>query len=191
MHEKMLTTIKDGIHTIAIDDARYARGDDCTELIFVFCRGLFLEKVIRSRISVDGLDATETIIRILINRKEQYGIILTHGVTFGGFNVIDIQKIYTILKKPIISVTENQPTGEIMLDALKKLPNFKIRGKMMQSAGELYTTNPEIGKNNLYFHIKGISEGTAKDYLTKFGVRSRLPEPLFLAHKIASGIISE
>jgi endonuclease V-like protein UPF0215 family len=184
----MLNNIKDGIHTVAIDDARYMKGETHTDLFFVFCRGQFLEKVIRTEISIDGTDGTDAIIQILSGFKQEFRLIVTHGVTFGGFNVVDIRKIHRTLEKPIITVTENKPIGDNMINALKNLPDHESKINMIHSAGELYTYSPAIGQNNLYFHIMGITEEKASEYLKKFGMRSRLPEPLLLAHKIASGI---
>jgi len=58
---------------------------------------------------------------------------------------------------------------------------------MFVRAGPLLSVQTELGSNKLYFHIKGISETLAKKFLKKFAIRSRLPEQLLLAHKIASG----
>lgn len=183
----MHSNIKEGIHTVAIDDARYNKGDTQTDLVFAFCKGFFLEKVIRAKIDIDGIDGTEVIVRILTKFKEQFSVVLTHGITFGGFNVVNIQEIHDFINKPILSVTENKPTGDNMLNALKNLPDFEKKSKMITLAGDLFSFNPKIGKNKLFYHIKGISEEQAKNFLKKLSIRSRLPEQLLLAHKIASG----
>jgi hypothetical protein len=187
--ENLIKEIKDGIFTVGIDDSVHERGGKReVKLFFIFCRGPFIEKVTYTYIEVDGLNATEAIIRVLLSeKKERFSIIVTHGITVGGFNLFDIEKIWESIKKPIISVTENKPMGDSMLKALKKLPNQKTREEIFGRAGPLLSVQTELGSNKLFFHIKGISEELAKKFLKKFAIRSRLPEQLLLAHKIASG----
>lgn len=186
--ENLINEIKDGIFTVGIDDSVHERGGKWTKLFFVFCRGPFIEDVLHTHIEVDGFDATEAIIRVLLSKKKEcFSLILTHGITAGGFNLFDIEKIWQSVKKPIISVTENKPMGDSMLNALKKLPDHKTREKVFARVGPLLSVQTELGSNKLYFHTKGISESLAKQFLKKFAIRSRLPEQLLLAHKIASG----
>lgn len=185
----MIKEIKNGIFTVGIDDSVHKRGGRReTKLFFIFCRGQFIEKVSQTQIEVDGFDATKAIIRILLSeKKERFSLIVTHGITAGGFNLFDIEKIWQSVKKPIISVTENKPMGDSMLNALKKLPDHKTREDIFVRAGPLLSVQTDSGTNKLYFHVKGISETLAKKFLKKFAIRSRLPEQLLLAHKIASG----
>ena len=186
--EKLIKEIKDGIFTVGIDDSVHERGERLTKLFFIFCRGQFIEKISHTDIEVDGFDATEAIIRVLLSEKKDcFSLILTHGITTGGFNLIDIEKIWQSVRKPIISVTENKPMGDSMLKAIKKLPDHKTREEIFVRAGPLLSVQTELGRNKLYFHIKGISISLAKKFLKKFAIRSRLPEQLLLAHKIASG----
>lgn len=180
--------IKDGIHVVGIDDAKHKRGGYTTHLIFVFCGGLFIESVMQCEIKVDGLNSTDMIIETLKPLKDKFQIILIHGVTTGGLNVVDIERINSILEKPVIAVTENKPTPDSIFDALKNLPDFEIKKNIIERAGHQYSVSTSIGKNKLYFQIKGIDERSARQFLKKFSVRSRLPEQLLLAHKIASGL---
>lgn len=183
----MLSEIKNGIFSVGIDDAIHKRGGKKTELFFIYCRGQFLEKISHTPIEVDGFDATEAIIHTLKPQTENFALIVTHGLTVGGFNLIDIEKVNTIVKRPIIAVTENKPTGDSILNAIKNLSEYKIRKDILDRAGPLYSVQTKIGSNRLYFHIKGINELLAKKFLKKFSIRSRLPEQVLLAHKIASG----
>jgi endonuclease V-like protein UPF0215 family len=184
----MITNIKKGIQVVGMDDAIHERGGDETELVFVFCSGTFLEKIIVAKIDVDGFNSTRVIIDTLKPVLTHFRILVTHGITAGGFNLFDIQEIHDELQKPIIAVTENEPRGNSIRDAIKNLPDYEKRKKSIDKAGELYSVKTSAGDNDLYFHVKGISEKMAKQYLKKFAVRSRLPECLLLAHKIGSGL---
>ncbi|MCP4763850.1 MAG: DUF99 family protein [archaeon] len=182
----MLKEIKDGIQTVGIDDSIHNRGDLYTELFFIFCRGTFIENIVHKRVEVDGLDSTKVILEVLKPLKEQFRLITLHGITVGGFNLVDIEKIFNSLDKPIIAVTENKPEGNSMYEALKNLPQYEMRKKIFDKAGPIHSIQTQVGKNELFYHLKGIENSLAIKFLNKFAVRSRLPEQLLLAHKIAS-----
>lgn len=178
--------IKDGIFVVGIDDAPHKRENLTTELFFIFCRGTYLERIDHATIDVDGLNSTEIVIKKLKPIIDQFQLIATHGITTGGFNILDIEKISTTLNVPIISVTENQPRGNF-LEAIKNLPEYQKRKSIAENAGTLYSYITPIGKNPVYFYTFGIEKKLALQFLKKFSLRSRLPEQLLLAHKIASG----
>ena len=123
----MTSQIKDGIHVVAIDDAPHIRGDSTTELYFVYCKGIFIEKISYTTITVDGLDATSAMLRELKKEIKAFTIILLHSSTVGGLNIVDIQLLSDVLDKPILAVTENPPTDNLIEDALKFLPNSDDR----------------------------------------------------------------
>ncbi|MHA1681113.1 MAG: endonuclease dU [Promethearchaeota archaeon] len=184
----MIRSIKEGIQVVGIDDAVHQRGDETTELIFTFCKGTFLEYFRHATIDVDGLNGTDVIIDTLEPVKNRFRIIVTHGITIGGLNLIDIDRIHDVLEKPIIAVTENTPSGDSLLEAISHLPGADKRKKIVTRAGDMFPAKTRMGKNALYFHVKGMSVDLAKIYLKKFSVRSRLPECVLLAHVIGSGI---
>ena len=117
----------------------------------------------------------------------QFQIILTHGITAGGFNLIDIDRIFKELGKPIISVTENTPQG-LFDQAAQNLPDYEIRKSIIERAGEQHSYVTPAGQNPVYFQYKGLELKSVHQFLKKFTKRSRLPEQLLLAHKIATGL---
>ncbi|MHA1727984.1 MAG: endonuclease dU [Promethearchaeota archaeon] len=184
----MFLNIKSGIFSVAIDDAIHERGEKHTELFFIFCRGQFLEKILHTTINVDGFDATEEIISTLKPFRDRFAIIITHGITVGGFNLIDIEKVCNGINRPVIAVTENKPAGgNAMREALKNLPECERRLQIFDRAGDIFSVKTDLGQNKLHYHIMGLDESSARKFLKKFAIRSRLPEQLLLAHKIASG----
>lgn len=180
--------IKDGIHVVGIDDAPHQRDDESTDIVLVFCEGLFLENVSIRKIDVDGLNVTDILIDELSDKIEHFQMVVTHSITFGGFNLLDIDKLHKIICKPIIAVTENKPDQTKFQDALKNLTEFQKRSMILQNAGPFYEIKPSVGENPIFFYKKGMEINDAEQFLKKFSVRSRLPEQVLLAHKIASGI---
>ncbi|MHA1792063.1 MAG: endonuclease dU [Promethearchaeota archaeon] len=187
----MINFIKKGIQIVAIDDAPHERGNIHTHLAFVFCRGMFLEHFLHARIKVDGLDATDVVIKTLSPHANLFRLVVTHGITVGGFNMLDIKQLMEVLEKPVISVTENKPNDGALELATSHLHDQEKRLELISRAGPLYHVKTDAGKNELFFHAQGIRVEIAKRFLKKFSVRSRLPECLLLAHKIATGLKME
>ena len=182
----MTNLVKDGIHVVGIDDAPHSRAHDRTHIVFAFCEGLFLENLVVRTIDVDGLNATKVISDTLDEHINYFQMVITHGITFGCFNLLDVVDLYDQIRKPIICVTENEPDQESFRSAIGNLDNVNLRTKIVKKAGELYNCTTGIGKNSVYYHLKGLSSGEADEVLKKFAVRSRLPEQVLLAHKIAT-----
>ena len=178
--------IKDGIFTVGIDDSPHVFGIPTTELFFIFCSGTYLERIEYATIEVDGLNATGVVLNKLVPLKDQFQIVVTHSITVGGFNVLDIEEISRVLEKPVIAVTENPPKGNF-LEAIKNLPDYDERKRIIENAGLEHSTLTPIGKKKVYFRFKGIDEKSTIKFLKKFAKRSRLPEQVLLAHKIATG----
>ena len=56
-----------------------------------------MDGVLRSDITKDGLDATDVICN-MIKKSKHYGqirVVMLDGITYGGFNVVDIEEAYT------------------------------------------------------------------------------------------------
>ncbi len=182
----MLSKIKDGIHLVAIDDAPHKRGQTKTELFFVYCKGIYLERVTHAAITVDGEDATQIILDELNSNTADFTLILLHGVTVGGLNIVDIRHLYKTLDKPLLAITENPPKHDTILSAIDHLENPELRKNLVKKAGPFFSFLTPQGSVPVSYHACGVSEEVAKEFFTKFSLRSRLPEQLLIAHKIAS-----
>ncbi|MBN2151119.1 MAG: DUF99 family protein [Candidatus Lokiarchaeota archaeon] len=184
----MIRSIKGGLQVLAIDDKLHQRGDKTTKLAFVLCQGTWLDKVLSAEIEVDGLDATAVVIKTLLPIAQQFRLLLTHGITTGGLNMVDIDAVHRALDRPVIAVTENRPEGGSLHEAIKHVPGEAERRAILDRAGEMHAFRPRAGETEVYFYTKGIDVKLASQYLKKFAVRSRLPECLLMAHKIATGL---
>ena len=87
--------IKPEIRILAIDDSPLI--NDKILIIGTFFRGGDqLDGILRSEITKDGMDATEVLVRMIKNSKyfTQIRVIMLDGVTYAGFNPIDITCLY-------------------------------------------------------------------------------------------------
>ncbi|MFX0075534.1 MAG: DUF99 family protein, partial [Candidatus Hermodarchaeota archaeon] len=88
--------------TIGFDDAKFNfnSGLKTTDLIGIICQGTRMVGMVKKEISIDGDDATEVLIELTKQNEKHVQYILTDTITFGGFNLIDLEKVYDDTNKP-------------------------------------------------------------------------------------------
>ena len=156
----------------------------------VFRGGYWLDGVISTRVEVDGFDATDKIASMVNGspHHKQLRVIMLDGVTFAGFNIVDIKKLNRATQLPVIAVTRDEPDFDDINKALKKLPRSEERWKAVQNAGKITKVYTRNRKEKVYMETAGIQEEDAERILRLTSTRSSVPEPLRVAHLIASGI---
>ncbi len=156
----------------------------------VFRGGYWLDGVMHTKIAVDGSDATEKITEMVTcsPHYKQLRVIMLNGVTFAGFNVVDIKALNAETKLPVIAVTREKPDLAEIRDALKHLPRSEERWRAVLNAGDLVEAAAEHGRERVYLHAAGISVEDARRVVRLTSTRSNVPEALRVAHLIASGI---
>ncbi|MGQ9623778.1 MAG: endonuclease dU [Candidatus Bathycorpusculaceae bacterium] len=189
---KKLRVIKPEIRVLGIDDGVFTpRVKGLVPVIgVVFRGGYWLDGVMHTDIEVDGFDATNKIISMIKNSPhyKQLRIIMLDGVTFAGFNVVDIARLNAETKLPVIAVTREKPNFEEIHKALKNLPKGEERWKAILNAGEVFEVTCRNESEKVYIQISGIFKEDAEKILRLTSTRSNIPEALRVAHLIASGI---
>lgn len=110
------------------------------------------------------------------------------GVTFAGFNVVDIKQLNMDTKLPVIAVTRDKPDFDDIQRALRHLPDPVKRWQAVLNAGQIIEVSTQDKKKKVYIEISGILEDDARKILRLTSTRSNVPEALRVAHLIASGI---
>jgi endonuclease V-like protein UPF0215 family len=155
----------------------------------IFRAGNWLDGVLSTYIYGDGTDATEKIAAMVKNSRNlgQLGVIMLDGITFGGFNLVNIRQIFESTGVPVIVIMRRIPNFERIEKALKRFDDWENRWANVLEAGEVYRVdNPEP----IYMQIHGINREDAEDIVRLSTTRSAIPEPLRVAHIIAAGIVT-
>lgn len=182
--------MKDNPIIIGIDDAtfRLKTNIKTTQLIGVVCQGIRMVSVSRTEIQIDGNNATEKLIELVKQNEKHVQLILTHTITFGGFNLINLNTIYNELNKPVIAINDRKVELDSVIKAItNKFPNtYKQKIQNIIDAGNLYHTQIETagGLSEIYFHSKGINSNEVDLLLKKICIDSKLPECIRIAHLI-------
>ena len=152
----------------------------------VYHFGMRLEGVLSDKIRRDGINATRTIVRLVSKShyREHIQAVLLQGITFAGFNVVDLQAAFDALKLPVIAVSRRQPDMEAVRTALlDHVPGGQPKWRLIQKAGPV---EPAAG---VYVQRAGISLRDTETLIERLALNGRLPEPLRTAHLIAGGIV--
>ena len=186
--------IKEEIRILGIDDGPFGFGEGNRALLVgtVFRGGAWLDGVLTTKVLVDGDDATTEIIQMILKSRHrgQVRVVMTDGLTVGGFNVIDAREVFRSSGLPVISVTRSKPDLDSIRAALKKFPDSEQRWERIRKAGPpvKHVFGRPRGKGSVYFQGFGIREEDAHSIIEMTSTRSLMPEPVRVAHIIASGV---
>ncbi|MDO9518132.1 MAG: DUF99 family protein [Methanosarcinaceae archaeon] len=182
--------IKPEIRILGIDDSALI-SDSITIIGVVFRGGKWLDGVLRSEITRDGMDATDTIIDMVISTKHysQIRVIMLDGVTYGGFNPVDIVRIYEETDLPVIVIMRACPDLEKIEAALKNLTQPDKRLEIILRAGRITRVVTKNTSNPIYIQCAGIDREDARRIVQLTSTRSNVPEPIRVAHLIATGVV--
>ena len=156
----------------------------------VFRGGYWLDGVMHTEVEVDGVDSTEKIASMIMTSPhyKQLRVLMLDGITFAGFNVVNIKELNTKTRLPVIAVTREKPNFTEIREALNNLPENEERWKIIQNTGKMLEVSTRSENEKVYVQLSGILEEDARKILQLTSTRSSVPEALRVAHLIASGI---
>lgn len=179
--------IKPQIRILAIDDSPLINEE--VAIIGTFFRGgEQLDGVLRAEIKKDGMDATDVIISMIKNSKyfAQVRIIMLDGITYAGFNPVDINMINKETNIPVIVFMRSCPDFEKIRLALENLPEPEKRWDIIQRAGKVHRIDSD---NPVFIQVRGMDRNSAAKVVQLTSTHGNIPEPLRVAHLIATGVV--
>ncbi|MFH1316174.1 MAG: DUF99 family protein [Candidatus Woesearchaeota archaeon] len=183
--KKKKSFLKKEIRVIGIDDAPFDKFKEKENLVIgtIYRGGDFMDGVLSTHVQVDGDDSTHKISMLINNSKfkSQLRCILLDGIALSGFNVIDIKELKKKTRLPVMVIMRHYPDIDKIKNALEKVkkPEKMI---LIEKAGKIH----EI--NGLFVQLAGMTMSKAKEILEITCTRSQIPEPIRMAHIIASGV---
>ncbi len=184
--------IKNEFRVIGIDDGRFIphMNGEVLAVGVVFRGSDSIEGVIHTKISIDGLDATTKLSEMINSspHRQQLRLIMLNGLTLAGFNVVDIKQLNEATGLPVLVFIRKKPDMGAIFQAVENLRNSDQRKQMILNAGEIFQITHKGVK--LCLELAGLSIVDAVEVLKVTSKRASLPEPLRVAHLIASGITS-
>ncbi|OYT26808.1 MAG: hypothetical protein B6U97_03085 [Candidatus Altiarchaeales archaeon ex4484_96] len=184
-------SIKDEIRVLGVDDAPFSLlEDDKTYIIgTVFRGGSWIDGVMRSEVEVDGIDSTDKLIEMVNkSRFKDLRVILLDGLGFGGFNLVDIKRLHEETALGVIVVVRKMPDFKAIDEVVSGLRHEKYYRRCMLHAGKPFKVVTRENKH-IYIQYHGLSLEDARSIVKLTSTRSLIPEPIRVAHLIASGFV--
>lgn len=177
------------MRVLGIDDSPFSFSDSKVTVIGVVMRvPSYVEGVMHSRVTIDGEDGTDVLTGMINSSryKEQLRLVILDGIAMGGFNVIDIKALNLETGLPVASVTRDPPDFAKIEEALRHhFSDWQQRLRII-SGSPLFQV--QTAHKPLHVAAVGIEESEAADLIKSSIVRGALPEPIRVAHLIASAI---
>jgi len=194
LKHKSFRVIKPEIRVLGVDDCPFiphTKGQ-VPVIGVVFRGGYWLDGVMHTKIAVDGFDATEKIGSMITSSPhyKQLRVIMLNGITFAGFNIVNVKGLNAATKLPVITVTREKPDFADIHKALQHLSNSEERWEAILNAGEPIEVSTRNAKAKVYMQTAGVSKEDAQKILRLTSTRSNIPAALRVAHLIASGLSS-
>ncbi|MDF2154534.1 DUF99 family protein [Vibrio sp. CAU 1672] len=175
------------IRVIGFDDAPFERRPGAlVHISGIVCSGTRFEGMLWGETTKDGNDATEVISTLLKQSKfyEQVNVVLTDGLTVGGFNLIDLPALAEVLQRPCIAVMRKPPDMAAIDYALQHFPDYEQRKSTLLKAGPIYTHHAFV------YQACGCEPETAAQVLALLTDTGNVPEALRLAHMIGAAVVT-
>ncbi len=197
--------LKPEIRIIAWDDCAFTFKTKSVRIVGVVYRGgSFLDGLLSTMIKKDGMDVTEKMAESIMRSRhyEQLSYIMLNGISYAGFNLADIKKLYRKTKLPVVAVQRKKPDIRKFREAMRicggikdsthtggaKLhhvfDDYKKRLQAVKNAGRVH----EFKAGKIFYQKHGMNNSECEQVLKITCIRSNVPEPLRVAHLIASGL---
>lgn len=181
--------MKRQVRVLGIDDAPFSFEDERVEIVGILVRlPSYVEGVLLSDVQVDGDDATERVGAMVAGSRflEGLALLLLDGVALGGFNVVDVEALHERLAVPVATVTKKEPDMAAIEKALRaRFPDWERRLEVI-ARSTLHRVG--TGHKPLFVHAVGLPMKEVEDLLGRGTVRGALPEPLRIAHLMATAL---
>ena len=174
------------IRAIGFDDAPFARRRGArVHVAGIVCSGTRFEGMVWGEVRRDGWNATEALVRLLVGGKflPQLHFVLIDGITFGGLNVVDLERLHRELRKPCVALMRGPPDLRAMEAAIRKLPRPARRLAVLRKAGPVHERAP------FCFQVLGASPDETAQALRRLTDTGNVPEALRLAHLIGAAVV--
>lgn len=182
--------IKEEVRILGVDDAPFSLHEDDKTMIVgvVFRGGGFLDGVLRTEVEIDGIDSTDKLIELIKGCKyRDLRVIMLDGLGFAGFNLVDISRLFEETGLPVIVVVRRMPDFESIEKAIEGLEHRDYYRECIKKAGKPREVEIRDGKK-IRIQCKGIDFEDAAYIVRLSATHSMIPEPIRVAHLIASGV---
>jgi len=186
MHQNVFQQFR----VVGVEDGGFLKGYGVSKALFVnvLFVGTWFFDFQFDKITVDGLDATEKLLKML--QKWSFDAVILAWVSFAGFNLVDFVSIFEEFEKPVIMVARTKPNNISVKNALRQhFKDWCIRWSIFEKIGPVYEVVSMINEPPIYVEIVERTRLDWAERLLRFlATCCRIPEPIRVARLIAHGL---
>ena len=154
-------------------------------------RDFVIDGFVFGSVTIEGDDATDAILKMYEElQRPDISYVLISGLIISMYNIIDIKKLYSCLKIPIIGISYNESPG--IEYALKHhFPNsFESKISLYHKLGkrEKITLNTS---HNIFVRKEGCTLSDVKHLLNELTMHGSVPEPIRVSQLLAKTLLQK
>jgi len=189
----MISPDKEHFMVAAFDDGRFRlHGSRWTSVVGVVVQlPSRLEACHTGMITLDGTDATAIVIDMVrgMTQLPTLRAILLDGSVMGGLNILDIEVIFRETGIPVMAVSRDEPDRTRFRVALgKRFPDKEEAERHMELLERNWPVVVDTEGGKLHVSMAGCTKEDVAIVMDRSLVQGRNPEPLRMAHIIASSL---
>ena len=183
--------VKPDSRVLGFDDGPFTFDTPRVPVVGVLSRGKgYVEAALVTDVAVDGTDATQRILELARSSThvEAARLVLLDGATMGGFNVVDLDALHAGLGVPVATLTRDEPDLADIEAALRgRFDDWAARLALLRRH-RIEPVDVEDGAP-VWVQRAGVERDELAALLRAQTVRGRTPEPLRVAHLIATALV--
>jgi hypothetical protein len=155
----------------------------------VFRGGRWLEGVMRSTVEKDSANVTSRIVEMIRSSPhfQQTRLIMTDGLSFAGFNIINIKTLHQKTDIPVVAVSKRRREVEYLRQAVRRLSYKNSRRKALENAGRAFSWTSRETKIPIQLFYAGASTIDLRSVM-KATCKTKIPEPIRVARILSSAL---
>ncbi|MBC7121057.1 MAG: DUF99 family protein [Candidatus Methanosuratus sp.] len=159
-----------------------------TQMVLLTAAGIRPLKVSVADIDIDGMDATETVVRCILESRWRIEVLLAKSIPIAGFNLIDPEEVLKRTGLPSVFVLGREPDSAAVEEALRRhFADWERRLSVIRKPTGLRIFETQgCGKVLLEFY--GISSEEAFRIVSDLTIFGKIPEPLRVCCMLAKAI---
>lgn len=173
-------------HVIGFDDAPFPGGYPGRVKVVgaVFADRRF-DGLLLGEVEKDGFDSAEVLAAMISRSKyrRHLQLAMLQGIALAGFNVVDVFALSDRVELPVLVVARHEPDYETIRRVL--LAHIPRGGEKWAVIERLGPMEPMEG---IYAQRVGLTKEEARAVIRRLALHGHLPEPLRVAHLIASAL---
>jgi hypothetical protein len=141
-----------------------------------------------STVTVGGMDATDSVLRMVHNlKRDDINVIMLSGCVIAWFNILNPALVAQETKVPVICITYEDSDG-IRGDILHRFPGDTARISAYDDLGERVPVNLHTNQT-IFIRCWGIDGSDGARLCNDFTIEGKIPEPLRVARLCARNLI--